>query len=296
MNILSENEDRNADEHFRILFVGPGTNGRFSSYFYSTDKKLRNGFIRNGCNVIDFSDRDEASKYFSIRFFGAHLANKKLKQSVAENCPDIIVLFHADIISDNTLKEIKRENHNVLMINIYNDLIFDSERYQKVLCRGKICHQTFLNSAGPELLALRSDGININYFPNPADSSVENINSYLSREKDYDLFFAASGKRDSKRFALIDKISELDQSLRVGVFGSNRNRILGDNYFQIIKRSEAALNWSKSNDIRYCSSNRMAQLFGAGVAVCQPKASRFQDFLSDDAAIWFDGAEDLQKN
>ena len=281
---------------YRVLFVSPGMRLKYRSYFYSHDKKMRNGFIRNNSHVIHFHDRDSADMFLGIRAFGARYANRQLLEIAATTKPDLIAVYQADLITNETLKRIKEANPTIKMINIYNDMIFSPERFKRVKDRGLICDHTFLNSAGPELAELRKAGIEVSYFPNLADASVENINGYERAQKDFDLVFVSGEKRSSERFTLVDELARIAPSLRIGVFSGDKGPVFNADFYELLMRGACGLNWSAKNDLKYCTSDRLVQIFGLGIAACIPRSTGFQDFIPEDCAIFFDDAEDLAKS
>ncbi len=281
---------------YRILFVSPGMRLKYRSYFYSHDKKMRNGFIRNNSHVIHFHDRDCADMFLGMRALGTPYANRQFAEIAATTKPDLIAIYQADLIKNDTLKLIRAQNPTIKMINIYNDMIYSPERFKRVLDRGLICDHTFLNSAGPELTDLRKAGIEVSYFPNLADASVENINGYEREQKDFDLVFVSGEKRSGGRFTLVDELARIAPSLKIGVFSGDNGPVFNADFYELLLRGACGLNWSAKNDLKYCTSDRLVQIFGLGIAACIPRSIGFQDFIPEDCAIFFDDAEDLAKS
>ena len=69
-------------------------NGRLH---YNTGKRINNGFIREGFNVLSFSDRDFLSQGKNILdISGSKGLNNKIIKLINNFQPDLIALGHAD--------------------------------------------------------------------------------------------------------------------------------------------------------------------------------------------------------
>ena len=64
--------------------------------------------IRLGHSILEFSDRDIQKYYKSYKDInGSKTLNDKLKKTCYNFKPDVIVLGHADLITSDTLGELK---------------------------------------------------------------------------------------------------------------------------------------------------------------------------------------------
>ena len=80
-------------------------NGRL---FYNTGRRLNNGFLKLGHTVQTLSDRDTLSQERKISdIAGSKSLNNKLIDIVGNYTPDLIVLGHADLISNDTIVKLK---------------------------------------------------------------------------------------------------------------------------------------------------------------------------------------------
>ena len=83
-------------------------NERHNGRLFNTGRRINNGFIRLGHSVLEFSDRDIVSKGKSIRdLYGSNTLNDKLVKTCYHFKPDVIVLGHADMISEEVLYSLK---------------------------------------------------------------------------------------------------------------------------------------------------------------------------------------------
>ena len=75
-----------------------------------------------GNSVLEFSDRDIQKHYKSYNdFSGAKSLNEKLKITCYNYKPDLIVLGHADLISENMLGELKDDYPNLKIAQWFLD-------------------------------------------------------------------------------------------------------------------------------------------------------------------------------
>jgi hypothetical protein len=276
----------------KIVICSPGYSNKYQDFYYSFDKKFISGFIRLGHSVIPFSDRDFASR-FGIRPLGAPLANKKLLAICESYRPDLLVLFQAHLITNDAISTIKAMNHGCRVVNVDCDLIADPARQHRLLRRRPVADATLITSAGEPLRHLRKSGLRAGFVPNPTDASIENADSFAVAEKIWDLIYIAGAKSSADRWNLVRKVAANAPVLKVGTFGADKRRAFGQDYFNLIRSAKAALNWSHRNDIDLYASDRIAQLFGSGICVCLARSSGFSRYLGEDAAIYFDDADDL---
>ena len=76
---------------FKILHIADLHIRHHARLFYSTGKKLNNGFILNGHNVVNISDRDVTNQNKNIFDIGSRkLLYKVIKQNIENFKPDLI--------------------------------------------------------------------------------------------------------------------------------------------------------------------------------------------------------------
>ena len=109
---------------FKILHI-TNLNERFNGRLhYNTGKRLQNGLIRLGHNVLALSDRDNINKNKTINDLSG---KKSLQNSIIETYKnfraDCIILGHADAVQNNTLEELKNSNKNLKICQWFLDPI-----------------------------------------------------------------------------------------------------------------------------------------------------------------------------
>ena len=290
---------------FKILHI-TNLNERFNGRLhYNTGRRLNNGFIRSGHNVLSLSDRDIVSKNKNII---DPKGNKYLQTRILENFnnfkPDIIVLGHADAVSFDTLDHLKSKKNSLKICQWFLDPLGShgpdyKKNRKRILDKAKIVDSTFLTT-DPKTLP-----ININngfFIPNPCDHSFETLKNY---EKDcqYDVFFAMShgvhrgglkiGKYD-KREEYINKLIKKNIDLKFDIYGMNKVQpIWGDDFIKSISNSSMGLNLSRGKPMKYYSSDRIAQLLGNGLLTFIDKKTYFKDFLSESELVYYKDIDDL---
>ena len=134
-NIIKNTLEKINIKKLKILHVTNFNERHNGRLFYNTGKRINNGFVRLGHNVLKFSDRDIVSYYRSLNDLnGAKRLNKKLIEVISNYLPDIIVLGHADLINYSTLKFIKINYPNYK--SIYFGEVLDNKVKRNILSNG----------------------------------------------------------------------------------------------------------------------------------------------------------------
>jgi hypothetical protein len=278
----------------RVLFVGfSDRNKYFGNFFYATIHKLRNGFTRAGCHISWFSDRDVAdyAAPFRIRPLGQIVANQKLKSLVATIRPDIIVLMHADIITPQTVSEIRAICPATKIVAVYLDPIAWGLLAARFHDATKICDLAFATTAGARLKKFTDVG-RVGFIPNPVDLSVENCASFAEPEHDYDFFFAGKPKG---REPILLELQKLLPQYRYGYFFQTGKEMAlsGANYVTAMARSRIAINVTVEENAHWYSSDRLAQIFGAGCVAAQSGLHQMETLYGAGTMLIYKDTADL---
>ena len=281
-------------------------NDRFNGRLhYNTGRRLNNGFIRLGHNVLNVSDRDIINKNKNISdFSGKKTLQKTILDSYNNFKADVLVLGHADAISLDTLDYIKSKNKNIKICQWFLDPLGKYgpdyiKNTNRISDKQSLLDATFLTS-DPSVLSNKIE--NCHFIPNPCDSSfevLENFNNNCS----YDVFFAMShgvhrgslkkGKFDDRE-TFINKLVKKNKDINFDIYGMNDVQpIWGDNFLNKISKSSMGLNLSRGKPIKYYSSDRIAQLIGNGLLTFVDNGTFFKDFLTDDQIVFYDNLNDL---
>ena len=274
---------------------------------YNTGKRINNGFVRLGHNVLQISDRDIISNYRNLTDpKGFSTLNKKIVKSFNNFKPDLIVLGHADNVLSSTLSYLKNINKELKICQWFLDPVtkfgpdFENNK-RRILDKINFLDASFLTT-DPKSLSFQ---IKNSYFiPNPADSSFETLENYKF-ECENDLFFAMShgvhrgtlktGKNDDRE-KILNKLIKVNSNIKFDFYGIEKNQpIWGDNFVQQLSKSKMALNLSRGKPIKYYSSDRLAQLMGNGLLTFIDAKTKYSDFFNKNELITYSDFSDLNE-
>ena len=121
---------RNKLRIINIYNAGQKLNHRL--YNISLGKKFTNGFIRNGHDVLEISDRDFIKQSRSLSFENTNSKFQKYLIDTFKNYnPDLFIFGHTRNISSETLKEIRSINRNLVISQWNEDPVMPSLDYSK---------------------------------------------------------------------------------------------------------------------------------------------------------------------
>ncbi|WP_415321772.1 glycosyltransferase [Candidatus Pelagibacter sp. Uisw_092] len=281
-------------------------NDRFNGRLhYNTGRRLNNGFIRLGHNVLNISDRDVINKNKNISdFSGKKALQKTILDSYDNFKADALILGHADAITLETLDYIKSKNNNIKICQWFLDPLGKYgpdyiKNTKRIGDKQSLMDATFLTS-DPSVLSKKIE--NSHFIPNPCDRSFEVLENY-NNNCEYDVFFAMShgvhrgslkkGKFDDREI-FINKLIKKNRDINFDIYGMNDVQpIWGDNFLNKISKSSMGLNLSRGRPIKYYSSDRIAQLIGNGLLTFVDSGTFFKDFLTKDQIVFYDDLNDL---
>ena len=281
-------------------------NDRFNGRLhYNSGRRLNNGFVRNGHNVLSISDRDIIHNNKGITdISGIGSLQNKIVETHNNFKPDLLILGHADRVSINTLHKLKEINKNIKMCQWFLDPLSKHgpdhiNNSKRILDKIELMDNTFLTT-DPKALAFKIK--NSHFMPNPADKSFE-ILSNFKKNCPYDVFFAMrhgvhrgkikSGKGDNRE-NFINRLIKKNKDVKFDVYGMNNVQpIWADQFLQKISNSYMGLNLSRGKPIKYYSSDRIAQLIGNGLLTFIDEKTYLSDFFSNKEIIFYKSIDDL---
>jgi len=293
----------------RILHVTNFNERHDGRLFFNTGRRINNGFIRQGNSVLEFSDRDIQKKYKSYSdLSGSKSLNEKLRKTCYNFKPDFIVLGHADLVSPETLSELKDEYPYLKIsqwfldpLNIKGpDFIKNKKR---ILDKSKFLDANFITTS-PDVLKFLPNNVNNFFIPNPTDPSIETLNNF-NRNCSNDVFFALShgvhrgslkyrGTDDREQF--IRQLLKISKDIKYDIFGlDNVQPIWADQYFKTISNSKMGLNLSRGSPIKYYSSDRITQIAGNGLVTLIDENTGYRDFFTDKEMVFYANVNDLSE-
>src|SRR6056300_492344 len=255
------------DLHFR----------HYGRLFYSTGKKINNGFILNGHNVLNISDRDLTSKKKNIFDIGSRkILLKTIINNIENFKPDMILFGHVDRINYEDFFNLKNKYNYVRFAQWFLDPLIEN---------------------GPDFLKNKEKTF---FIPNPVDPSIEVYKNYQTN-KEIDIFIAISHGQHRgtlKEFFTEDRVSiinRLTKKASYNIFGYKKNPVWGQNYFSELSKCSMGINISRGKPIKYYSSDRIASLLGNGLLTFIHHDYQYQDFLNKNEIITYKNISDLNK-
>ena len=282
------------DLHFRH-------NGRL---FYSTGKKINNGLILNGHNVLNISDRDVTNQKKNLFDIGG---KKYLFNLIVENIenfkPDMILFGHVDRLSYLNLLNLKHKFKKIKFSQWFLDpLIKKGPDYEKnkkrFFLKYQFCDANFITTS-PESVNF-VDNNKTFFIPNPLDPSIDIYKNHLIDHK-FDIFIAISHGQHrgtlKKDFTdnRVKVINKLTKKVSYNIFGYKNNPVWGQNFFDELNKCSMAINLSRGEPIKYYSSDRIAALLGNGLLTFIHENYEYQDFFTKDEIVTFRNIKDLNK-
>ena len=282
------------DLHFRH-------NGRL---FYSTGKKINNGLILNGYNVLNISDRDVTYQKKNFFDFGS---KNYLFNIIIENIenfkPEIILFGHVDRLDYLKFLDLKNRYKNIKFAQWFLDpLIKTGPDYEKnkyrFFLKYQFCDANFITTS-PNAV----DFVNKNktfFIPNPIDPSIDVYKNYLSDHVN-DIFIAISHgqhrgilKKDftDNRVKIINKLTK---KAKYNIFGYKNNPVWGQNFFDELNKCSMGINLSRGEPIKYYSSDRISSLLGNGLLTFIHEEYQYRDFFNKNEIVTFKNIYDLNK-
>ena len=289
----------------RILFVASAGYKYHAERYYTTNRRVYNGLVRNGHDVYWFSDRDElrARTPFGLRNLGRARTNEGLLKTIANFVPDAVLLVHADIIKPSTLAEIKTRWPHIRIGQFIIDPVFNPHNTLSWQARLDHVDAHFFTTAGAALAAFSKHGRPCYFVPNATDASFDTGKAFELEHPRYDVACIMSPTSDTKlRDEVAFHIQQALPQLRYCYRGFNQTPPLrGYAFIEAISQSAIGLNLSQyisdggasTQATRYLySSDRIGQLMGNGCLTFISDQFSLQEILSDQEAVFFGDTED----
>ena len=277
-------------------------------YNISLGKKFTNGFIRNGHDVLEISDRDFVRQ--NRNFFENKNKNKfqdYLINTFRNYNPDLIFFGHTKNIEIKTIKEFKNLNNNLIISQWNEDPVMKSLNYSKqniknILNYSNVVDHTFITTDPSVLMKQNYKINNLHFFFVPVDKNIECFDVTKKRPLK-DLFYAMShgvnrgtlkkGKIDS-RIHFLDNLTKKLVNVDYDFYGfQNKEPIWGNNFYKALINSKMGLNLSRGLPTKYYSSNRIASLMGNGLLTFVDEKTKLNDMFNKNEIIMYSNINDL---
>ena len=307
--IFSEFKINYLKSKLRIINIyNAGQKSNHRIYNISLGKKFTNGFIRNGHDVLEISDRDYIRQNRSLSIKNN---NSKFQEYFIETFknynPDLIFFGHTKNIDLQTLDVAKSLNKNLLISQWNEDpmmpsLSYSSENIENLTKYSSYVDHNFITTHPSVLNKYKHKIKNLHYFFVPVDKNIECFDVFKLNPKK-DLFYAMShgvnraslkpGKTDD-RVNFLDKLINKLVNIDYDFYGyQDIEPIWGNNFYKVLINSKMGLNLSRGLPSKYYSSNRIASLMGNGLLTFIDKRTYLNDIFKKDELIFYDNINDL---
>ena len=299
---------RNKLRIINIYNTGQKLNHRL--YNISLGKKFTNGFIRNGHDVLEISDRDFIRQNRSFSFKNSSFKFQEYLIETFKNYnPDFLFFGHTKNIKSETIDQFRTINKSLIISQWNEDPVMPSLDYSKtnisnISYYANLVDHNFITT-DPQIFKKQNNNVeNLHFFFVPVDRNIECFDVYkLNPMKDF--FYAMShgvnraklkkGKTDS-RINFLNNLIKKIEGINYDFYGfENKEPIWGDNFYKALVNSKMGLNLSRGLPTKYYSSNRIASLMGNGLLTFIDKKTQMSDFFNNNEIIFYSGINDLSE-
>lgn len=281
----------------RIVLVGNFNEKRAGANFYATVRKLANGFIRNGHQVMTFSDRDvarEAHKW-GIGRGGDAYANERLVELCSNFRPELLVLFHADKIANDAVRDLRSTLPSLRVCVVNIDALFLTENDARIRRFAEVADTTFITTAGDRLDAFVTPAHSLAFIPNPADASIDTLQCFAGGDQPFDFLCAVGAEKSSTpRGRFLREIEARVPEARCMFHGlDERPAVQGMAYYDAIGSARMGLNLNREEGYPLYSSDRFAQYAGNGLLVFVARSTGYDEIFSDEEFAFYRDLDEL---
>ena len=289
-----------------IYNLGQKLNHRL--YNISLGKKFTNGFIRNGHDVLEISDRDFIKQNRQLSFLGVYNKFQSYLIETFKNYnPNFIFFGHTNNISLETFDQIKKLSKNLTITQWNEDPIMPGlevakKNLNKISYYKDYVDHTFITT-DPKVFKKQSNGLkNVHFLFVPVDKNIECYDVFNLTPRN-DLFYALShgvnratlksGNNDPRIHFLNSLINKIN-GISYDFYGfENKEPIWGTNFYKALINSKMGLNLSRGIPTKYYSSNRIASLMGNGLLTFIDKKTLLNDIFNSNELIFYNNINDL---
>jgi hypothetical protein len=272
---------------------------RYGHVKVSTGRKLFNGMIRNNWKVCEYSERDIAKfeAPLGIKPLGIRAANRRFIETFENFKPDVLLIGHSDLLTNETLKTVKGISPSTPIIYRNVDPLWRERNVKMIHHRKEVVDAIFVTTAGDPLKQFCTGKNIVGYIPNATDSATEVFDNSTKTEFERDLVYCGLGNKSDDRYPLIVELHTLlKDKLRFETFGIyGKPAVFGQKYDRVLETSKMALNLNRYEDWPWYSSARIAQIMGNGLLAFVWDKGDMRHFFTDEQVAFFKDQESLIK-
>ena len=99
-----------------------------------------------------------------------------------------------------------------------------------------------------------------------------------------------------ERYPFIEKLLKKNPDIIFDIYGyKNRQPIWSEDFYSTIGQSKICLNLSRTNSVKYYTSNRISSLIGNGLMTFVDIKTQLNDFFDNDEVVFYKDVDDLSK-
>ena len=270
---------------------------RYGQLKVSTGRRHFNGMIRNNWKVCEYSERDIAKfeAPLGIKPLGTRAANRRFIETCDNYKPDVILLGHCNLISNASLKEVKRLMPQVPLIYRNLDSLWRERNIKWIHHRKEVMDAIFITTAGQPLQQFLTGKNIVAYLPNATDPGMDDQDNSQKKQFKRDLLYVGRGNKTDERYAFLHSIDErLQKHLNFESYGLyGKPGIYGEGYDHLLATSKMALNLNRHEGWPLYSSDRIAQLMGNGILTFVWDKGNMRKFFTDEHVAFFKDEDEL---
>ncbi|MDE3176413.1 MAG: glycosyltransferase family 1 protein [Pseudomonadota bacterium] len=285
----------------RILVIGNAGEREPGRRYYSVERKLANGFVRNGHSVWFFSDRDvaRAGTIFRSSRAGRGVANAKFLEATRHYAPHAIVFAHACLIATEIFAQAKAGGARLAQVCV--DPLFRAVNGAFLSERAGVTDATFVTTAGAALARFATAGNVSAFIPNPVDASIEDLRNFERDDLPLDVFFAANagGDRADDPRRATPRLLRQSAQLACGFHGfDGAPGLYGAAYFAGLGAARMGLNLNSdraetasapapAEELYLYNSDRVSQLVGCGLLTLSYETNSYGELFEPEREMAF---------
>ena len=98
------------------------------------------------------------------------------------------------------------------------------------------------------------------------------------------------------RYPFIEKLLKNNPNILFDIYGyKTRQPIWSEDFYHTINLSKMGLNLSRTNSVKYYTSNRISSLIGNGLMTFVDIKTQLNDFFDDDEVVFYKNVDDLSE-
>ena len=281
----------------KVLLVASFRERDDGLHYYFPARKFLNGLIRLGHCIYTLDDREaaRASNPFGSRKWGEGAVNKKFLRICDHFRPDVVLLYHADMMQRPTLKTMRERHPHTPIGFISVDSIQGKGNKDRLRGFDDLLDAFFITTGDERIRQVAPRARHAAFIPNLIDASIETHRAWERTDDDWDVFFAGGTySTNNERQTLARAVRDRIDGIRCCYPGlDGEPKVYGSDFIDLLGTSRMGLNLSWGDPYYLYSSDRISMYLGHGLLTFIDRRTGYGDLFSDDEMVFYDGVDDL---